>query len=303
MPFNLLLLPLLSGFIFTRHWNATRYETLRSENERLLLLSSVWGVVFLVIAFSITSYTRPQYPALVAWWNARVPFEYSGTAFLAFLLGALGWIPLNLFYPREEQVNKLIEENGDRFELLLKKAMDRKKMVSVTLKNGKAYFGFVLATLNPANRITSVGILPTRSGFRNNETKILEFTSEYASVFARLVKEYDAQEKQLEDVERELGRVMSQRNKKAEDLEKASNEARPDMIMEPNLTQLQGDLEALNGEVNRLHNQIVDLEDEMDVIVDGLDDYETVFPVSEICILSIYNHELYQKYFAPQRSS
>ncbi len=61
MPFNLLLLPLLSGFLFTRRWNATKYETLRAESERLLLLSSVWGIVFLAIAFAITSYARPRY--------------------------------------------------------------------------------------------------------------------------------------------------------------------------------------------------------------------------------------------------
>lgn len=301
MPFNLFLLPLLSGFLFTRHWNVTKYETLRSENERLLLLSSVWGGIFLAIAFAITSFARPKFPNLVAWWNGYVPFEYMGTACLAFLLGALGWKPLNWFSSREQQISKLIEENGDRFELLLKKAMDQEKMVSVTLKNGKAYFGFVKAALNPANTITSVGILPTRSGYRHPDTKTLVFTSEYSTIFDQLIKEYDAKEKEVEDIKRELAKITSQRNKRAEDLEKVSGEARPDMIMEPNLTQVQGELEALDEEIDRLHAQIVNLENEMDLISKGLEDYETVFPVSEICILSIYNHRLYQKYFATQR--
>jgi hypothetical protein len=48
----------------------------------------------------------------------------------------------------------------------------------------KAYAGFVLAALKPADRVTSVGILPMRSGFRDNATGNPVLKTESANVFA-----------------------------------------------------------------------------------------------------------------------
>jgi hypothetical protein len=60
MPFNLLLLPLLGGFIFFSHWNRTAFFALRQDRERLLFYSSLWGIVFLgqfnSLAFQVVRY-------------------------------------------------------------------------------------------------------------------------------------------------------------------------------------------------------------------------------------------------------
>lgn len=48
MPFNLLLLPLLGGFIFFSKWNRSRYYGLRSDGYRLILYSAITGAVFFV---------------------------------------------------------------------------------------------------------------------------------------------------------------------------------------------------------------------------------------------------------------
>lgn len=301
MPFNLLLLPLLGGFIFTRYWNKTRYEALRAENQRLLLLSSVWGLCFLVTAFVITSLLRAKYPALAAWWNTNVQIPYSGTSCIAFLLGAFGWIPLNLFFSRERVVSKLIDENGDRFELLLKKAMEEAKTVSVTLKNGKVYAGLVQATLNPANRITSVGILPTRSGYRDDETKSLVFTHDYKAVFRELVEEYDRIEAELIVKRKELESRLADLTPKSKEISPASGEAHTDMVMDPKASAVPGELDSTDVEVKQLRNQIKGMEEQLDKIADGLEDYETIIPVDEICILSIYNDDLYKRYFETPR--
>lgn len=300
MPFNLLLLPLLGGFIFTHKWNKTHYGFRRAENERLLLLASVAGFIFLIIAFIITSILRLKFPWLSVWWNKHIPGPYSGASGLAFTLGALGWIPLNWFYTRERQVSKLIEENGDRFELLLKKAQDAEKMVSVTLKNGKVYAGFVKATINPANRIRSIGIIPTRSGYRDNSLKNLVFTSEYAPVYEQLTKEYDAAIEELGQLQAKLEALSACRETKAEEMERVSAEARTDVIDDPNATKVRGELNAIDDEINALHDQIVNLENRLDKLEKITEDYETIIPVDEISILSIYDHELYQQYFTTQ---
>lgn len=302
MPFNLLLLPLLGGFIFTRYWNKTRYEALRSESERLLLLSSVWGLVFLIAAFVSTSFLHAKAPGIAKWWNDHIQIPYSGTACLSLLFGALGWLPLNFFYPRARQISKLIEENGDRFELLLKEAQDEGKMVSVTLKNGKFYTGFVKATLNPANRIKSVGIIPTRSGYRESNTKALIFTSEYARVYDLLTNQYDEADEELARLKQKLEARSADREVKAEEMRRVSGEARPDVIDDPNATRVRGELDDIDEEIYTLHNQIVDLENKLDKLVNITEDYETIIPVDEICILSIYDHELYQEHFAAQHA-
>lgn len=302
MPFNLLLLPLLGGFIFTRKWNKTHYEFQRSENERLLLLASVAGFSFLIIAFLVTSILRLKFPELAVWWNKHVPGPYSGASGLALFLGAVGWIPLNWFYTKERQVSKLIEENGDRFELLLKKAQDSVKMVSVTLKNGKVYAGFVKATINPANRIRSIGIIPTRSGYRDSGTKNLIFNSEYAQVYEQLTKEYDAAVDAIDLLEDELKARSAYRETKVEEMERVSAEARSDMIDDPSATKVRGELNAIEEEINVLHDRIVKLESKLDKLENITEDYETIIPVDEISILSIYDHELYQQYFATQQA-
>jgi hypothetical protein len=303
MPFgSLLLLPLLGGFIFTRYWNKTRYESLRAESERLLLLSSVWGFITLSVAFIVTSLIRLKFPVLAVWWYDHLHMPYSGTACLSFLLGALSWIPLNYFFPKEQEVGRLIEENGDRFELLLKKAMEEEKMVSVTLKNGKVYAGFVRTSLNPANRIRSMGIIPTRSGYRNAETRSLIFNFEYASVFDQLVKEYDDLEAELVLRKRDIDRRVAHRNTKATEMQRVADEARPDMIIDPNASRVMGELNTIDEEIGDIQREIEALEERLDKIADGLDDYETIIPVDEVSILSIYNHDFYQRYFATQQA-
>jgi hypothetical protein len=304
MPFsfNLLLLPLLGGFIFTRYWNKTRYEALRAENQRLLLLSSVWGLAFLVTAFVITSLLRAKYPGLAIWWNTHIQIPHSGTSCVAFLLGAFAWIPLNLFFFRDRVVSKLIEENGDRFELLLKKAMEEEKTVSVTLKNGKVYAGLVQAALNPANRITSVGIIPVRSGYRDDETKSLIFTNDYKAIFRELVKEYDDIEAELIVKRRELKSRSRQLVTKGEEMSRASEEARTDVIIDPKASAVQGELNSIDADVKELQEQITAMASRLDIIADGIEDYETIIPIDEICILSIYNDDFYKRYFEAQRA-
>jgi len=46
MPFNVLLLPLLGGYLFLTHWNRTRFDTKRYSGERLIFHAAVAGVVF-----------------------------------------------------------------------------------------------------------------------------------------------------------------------------------------------------------------------------------------------------------------
>ena len=46
MPFNVLLLPLLGGYVFITYWNYTRFSARRYAGERLLINAALAGVGF-----------------------------------------------------------------------------------------------------------------------------------------------------------------------------------------------------------------------------------------------------------------
>lgn len=49
MPFNVLLLPLLGGYLFLTHFNRTRFATKRYSGERLIFHSAIAGVALLCL--------------------------------------------------------------------------------------------------------------------------------------------------------------------------------------------------------------------------------------------------------------
>ena len=197
MPFNLLLLPLLGGFIFIRLWNRTRWYAVRAEKERLVIYASLSGLVFLCIAFLIS--TIPPFIPCVSesfclpiWWNRHVRIEYSGVSFLAFLLGATCWWPLNNLWPfkrfwnKEREAERILVEEGSPFEQLLDKAMRRSRSVMITLKSGKVYVGFVASSVIPGSDQKNIQILPTISGYREKDKHRVNFTTYYARAYAEI---------------------------------------------------------------------------------------------------------------------
>lgn len=196
MPYNLLLLPLLGGFIFACLWHPTRYYARRNDSYRLLFLSSITGAFLLGIAGIVTLLFfggDPQHgnhnylPKLL---HSVIPFPHSGKAVLAFLLGALMWIPLNFlgklpffkrYLSKEACLNRAINEKDDPLEITLKHALeDENRLVLVTLGNGKVYVGNVTKNLNPAYELKTIRLLVAFSGYRDDDTKRVILNFDYA---------------------------------------------------------------------------------------------------------------------------
>lgn len=189
MPFNLLLLPLLGGYIFARRCNITRYNALRFENHRLIFLAAEFGVFFLLTASIITAtlhWLSGKFQFLFIagkLWTAISPFDYSGTALLAFLIGYVSPFFINLRYDKETQLNKAISEKGDPLEVLLKYAMMKTKPVLLTLRSGKVYVGFITVNFNPAYQVQSLKIMPILSGYRTPDKHTVTFNIDYSSLY------------------------------------------------------------------------------------------------------------------------
>lgn len=194
MPYNLLFLPLLGGYIFARNCFRTRYSALRSENYRLLFVAAECGLYLLIIAallrclFTIAEPYVPLFAFIDRQWHAIFPFEHSGVALLSLFLGrTLGPFANWLFnYTSEKEVNRTIEEKGDPLEVLLKYAMEEHRAVIVTLQSGKVYVGQVIANFNPAYDVQSVKISTILSGYRKADDQSVLFNIDYGSVLRKV---------------------------------------------------------------------------------------------------------------------
>jgi hypothetical protein len=122
MPYNLLLLPLLGGYIFVRKCFRTRHRALRAEHYKLLFLAAEFGVYLLIVAAAITHFsssgTVPLFSSIDRLWHSVIPFDYGGTAFLAFFLGCTLCYLANLGFwcvgrDREFEVDRAIKSKGD----------------------------------------------------------------------------------------------------------------------------------------------------------------------------------------------
>ena len=199
MPFNLLLLPLIGGFVLLSHWNLTVFFAKRLDKERLLFYSSLVGAVLLCISFgvSILAVSYPAWPGchyllkLRYWWAWNTPpFEYSGITTFALLLGVLGapilnrW-PFSLLWDKDEMGARAVRGYGGPLENLLLKAMNEEKYVMVTLNSGKVYIGRVTVALAPEDD-RSFELLPIKSGYREGDKQRLELTTHYDEVFRQI---------------------------------------------------------------------------------------------------------------------
>jgi hypothetical protein len=102
VPFNVLLLPLIGGYIFISYWNRTRFDAKRYSGERLLLHAALAGVVLLVVSYSIVRLIVWCWPEAYDGWHRLVPYEHSGTSLGALLLGVTLWSPLNIGFDRRK---------------------------------------------------------------------------------------------------------------------------------------------------------------------------------------------------------
>jgi hypothetical protein len=192
VPFNVLLLPLLGGYVFICNWNHTRFSARRYSGERLLIHAALAGVFWLVVSYVMVLQITLHWPDVAAKWHRWVPFEHSGTSLGALLLGAVLWWPLNWFFPRQGQLRRTVREWHDYLEELLLQAQEETRQVSLTLKNGKVYVGFVVQSFDPAYDRKYIIVLPTMSGYRDGSTHKINFNTDYTRVYQALLADEPA---------------------------------------------------------------------------------------------------------------
>lgn len=172
MPYNLLLLPLLGGFLFLHQIYALRFRAQRLDGNRLLLESAAYGAGLLLAARMVV--VLAGLTSFGTWcgnlWWICAPFPHSDSAAMAVVLGLAVPVVVNRFFPEVRARNWAIRKSGDSLTVLLNEASINSQLVSLTLTNLKWYVGYVLRLPNLKPQDLYVTLLPVISGYRDRDT-------------------------------------------------------------------------------------------------------------------------------------
>jgi hypothetical protein len=184
MPWNLLLLPLLGGFLFLHITHFFRFAAQRLDGYRLLLYSALSGTGLVILARLLVILFAPTRVGLEAarWWTTFAPFPYSETSAWALALGPIFAVVVNLFLGAERAKDIEIRRHGNSLTKLLHHAVREERLVSLTLATLKWYVGFVAESPNLAPQEEYFRLLPIISGYRDRETLRTKRTVFYEDV-------------------------------------------------------------------------------------------------------------------------
>jgi hypothetical protein len=184
MPYNLLLLPLIGGFLFVHLTHYFRYAAQRMDGYRLLFQAAIAGVCFSIfgrLSVLLIAVTPLGPPAKEAW-RLFSPFPFSATSAISLLLGPAFALLLNLFIGRDKAKDIEIKAHGNALLKLLHHAEKERRLISVTLDSRKWYVGWVAESpsLDPLELYFK--LLPFISGYRDKDALETRRTVYYEAV-------------------------------------------------------------------------------------------------------------------------
>jgi hypothetical protein len=184
MPYNLLLLPLIGGFLFVHLTHYFRFAAQRMDGYRLLFQSAIAGVAlsFFGRVANVLLDLTPFAAALRRIWTIFSPFPYSATSAISLLLGPIFALLVNLAINRERAKDMEIRAHGNSLQKLLHRGEKEKRLISVTLDSRKWYVGWVAESPNLDPLEQYFRLLPFISGYRDKDALETRRTVYYEAV-------------------------------------------------------------------------------------------------------------------------
>ncbi|HMF74183.1 MAG TPA: hypothetical protein VK604_00835 [Bryobacteraceae bacterium] len=172
MPYNLLLLPLIGGFLFVHLTHFFRFGAQRLDGYRLLFQSAIAGICLASIAriVDLMIGLTPVGAAAARLWFWFSPFNYSGVSALALLMGPAFALLVNLRIDKKRAKDIEIRRHGNSLIRLLHRAEKDKLLLSITLDSRKWYVGWVAESPNLDPQEFYFRLLPFISGYRDKDT-------------------------------------------------------------------------------------------------------------------------------------
>lgn len=191
---TLFLLALAGGFVFAYRCHYTSYLASRVQGQTLLLLAAAYAVGLLVLSRLTLVIASPicEVPCLSwicgLWDTLAGPLDVPA---LPTFFGAFLWAPVfawivNLLYDADKASDRIIREYGGDTEKVLSKYLANVELVYVTLDNRQVYVGWPTFTPGLRRETEDVRILPVLSGYRDEKTLEVDYTTFYADVVDRV---------------------------------------------------------------------------------------------------------------------
>jgi hypothetical protein len=190
----LLLLPLLGGYVFLTVFNFTKYQHGRIETQRLIFHSIIAGLLLLIFTLYFDTYFLKKH-----FLNFReflgnlilVNIESLNFYLLTFIISPILAIVLNLLIPNNFMMKLVIKVWGDEYEKVYLKSLrekDRtKKLILISLDNNKVYVGYLKRVTKPLLS-QQIDLIPVVSGYRDDATKKITFTTPYMKTLISLIE-------------------------------------------------------------------------------------------------------------------
>lgn len=195
MPkFDLLLLPLLGGYIFLTNFNFTKYYHQRIERQRLVFNSLILAFFLSVLGLLIDEYILKFFPDIRSFLGFLVPINYDGIKQSILIFGISYPLAklLNLIINNKWMFGQVVKIWGDEYEKLfwdsLQYKNDADKLLIVTTSTNKVYVGYVNRISEPINS-SHITLIPNFSGYRDKNTQEFMVTTNYISVLEHFVRE------------------------------------------------------------------------------------------------------------------
>jgi len=186
MPYNLLLLPLIGGFLFVHVTYYFRFAAQRMDGYRLLFHAAIAGVGLSMAGrlAELLIDSTPLGPPLERYWDIFSPFPYSTASAISLLLGPTFALAVNLFIGKEKAKDLEIRARGNSLLKLLHQAEQEERLISLTLDSRKWYVGWVAESPNLDPLEQYFKLLPFISGYRDKDSLETRPTVDYEAVLA-----------------------------------------------------------------------------------------------------------------------
>ncbi len=184
MPWNLLVLPFIGGYLLVHGIPSLRYYCRRTDARRLTFLAASFGLLLLIVAVvaqeSWRIFSPDSYSYFATTWRGvpSVHFRYAAPSIAAMCFG-VGIAAAGQLLDKNKAVIKAITRKADPFESLLLRSIHENKTIAITMSSGKVYVGYVFVQPDPGKTQEHISLIPRISGYREPVSKRITFTTDY----------------------------------------------------------------------------------------------------------------------------
>lgn len=215
MPWNALLLALVGGFLFYREFGRTRFLASRSDGQRLLLESALYGVILLIAGYVVCRLLVTYVSCIYnAWAASFLYYPGIGPPLIALFLGLAAPLLFNSFINEKDEKVRSYRRFSDYIGLILYQAQEQDAQIAIDLKNKKVYIGLCVKYTPPGehDRGGSILMQPVMSGYRDPTTHDLKLSTDYSLATRDVIKRTNEESTYFDQLKKRYLEIMDGNN-------------------------------------------------------------------------------------------